>query len=82
MCFIRSRVSHSSKSVLNLVYTDIWGLTPIPSFDGYCHFVIFVNDFSRFIWFYPMKLKIDVYSIFANFHAYVEKLFPFSIKAA
>ncbi|XP_019182730.1 PREDICTED: uncharacterized protein LOC109177743 [Ipomoea nil] len=48
--FSLARVESSSSSVLDLVYTDIWGPAPLLSIDGYRYFVIFVDDYTRFTW--------------------------------
>ncbi|KAL4586189.1 hypothetical protein LXL04_010821 [Taraxacum kok-saghyz] len=59
---------------LELVYTDVWG--PVqPSNDGYTYYVIFVDFYSKYCWFYPMKRKSDVSVLFPQFKTLVEKFF-------
>lgn len=79
--FTLPRVHKSSSNVLDLIYTDIWGSSPILSSDGYHYFVIFVDDFSRYTWFYPMSLKSDIHSIFEKFCALVKCQFSNMIKS-
>ncbi|CAH9146153.1 unnamed protein product [Cuscuta epithymum] len=79
--FSLPRLSESSQHVLDLVYSDIWGPSPYLSNEGYRYFVIFVDDFSRYIWFYPMKQKSDLHVIFPQFHALVERLFSCKMKS-
>lgn len=79
--FPLSRVESSSSHVLDLIYTDYWGPTHIHSFNGYQYIVIFVEDFSRFVWYFPMRLKTNIYAIFEHFQTNVERLFSCKIKS-
>ena len=64
---------------LELIYSDVWGPTPIRSLDGYLYYVIFIDHFSKYVWLYPMKNKSDVFNIFAQFKTIVEKHFNLPI---
>jgi hypothetical protein len=64
---------------LELVHSDVW-TSPIPSLTGCKFYVIFVDDYSRFTWLYPMFNKSDVYQCFLKFKALVEKQFNTPIK--
>jgi len=44
-------------------------------------FCTFVDDYSRFSWFYPLRLKSDIYKTFDLFRAMVERRFSHFIKA-
>ena len=44
-------------------------------------FVHFLDDFSRFTWFYPLKKKSDVFSTFIKFKTLIENKFGHKIKA-
>lgn len=37
---------------LDLMHSDVWGLTPISSINGEFCFVLFVDDHSKYTWFY------------------------------
>lgn len=43
--------------------------------------VIFVDDFTHYMWLYPIKLKLDIYSAFAKFKKFVECQFFCPTKA-
>ena len=43
--------------------------------------MVFLNDFSKFFWLYPIVCKSNVYSVFIKFQAHVERLFNLKIKA-
>jgi len=42
---------------------------------------VFVDHFTRYTWLYPLKSKIDVASIFPQFHTKVETLFSHKVKS-
>ncbi|GJY30675.1 retrovirus-related pol polyprotein from transposon TNT 1-94 [Tanacetum coccineum] len=48
--------SKRSSYPLDLIHCDLWGPAPVSS-DGYLYYIIFVDDYSRFTWFYPLKTK-------------------------
>lgn len=56
-----------------------WGPSSITSIDGFRFYVIFVDHYSKYVWFYPMKNKSDVFSIFMQFKALVENHLKTSI---
>jgi hypothetical protein len=68
-------MSENKSSVpLELVFSDVWGPSPILSNNGARFYVIFVDHFSKFTWFYPIACKSDVFS-------YVECQFNHKIKS-
>ncbi|KAJ0912622.1 putative RNA-directed DNA polymerase [Helianthus annuus] len=69
-----------SSHVLDLIHCDLWGPAPIMSTDGYLYYVIFVDDFSRCTWFYPLKAKSDFFSILGVFLNFVQNQFSTTIK--
>lgn len=69
-----------SLHVLDLIHCDLWGPSPIVSMDGYRYYVIFVDDFSRFTWFYPLKVKSDFYGVLLAFVNMVQTQFSSKIK--
>lgn len=80
-CCLRklSRLSLSStKSVssepLQLVHVDVWGPSLTFSFNGEKYFVVFLDDFSKYSWIYPLKNKSEVFDVFVQFHLMVEKM--------
>lgn len=50
--------SLSSRGPLDLIYTDVWGPSPIQSIDGFSYYVIFVDYFTKYSWLFPMQKKI------------------------
>jgi len=59
---------------LERVHCDLWGPAPVSSVQGFQYYVIFIDNLSRFSWFYPLKRKSDFCSIFIKFQSSVENL--------
>ena len=63
-----------SNSMLQLVHSDIWGPAPISSLLGYNYYVVFIDDFTRFTWFFLLKQKHELFTVFKHFKNLVETL--------
>jgi histone deacetylase 1/2 len=72
---------HKTYAPLELVFSDVWGPSPMLSTDGYRYFVIFVDVYTKYIWFFPLAAKSDVFKIFLQFQALVERQFATKIKS-
>ncbi|KAJ0781359.1 putative RNA-directed DNA polymerase [Helianthus annuus] len=70
-----------SHNVLDLVYCDVWGPSPTLSNDGYQFFLLCVDHHSRFMWYFPLTKKSDVYTTFKNFLTMVERQFNTKLKS-
>ncbi|KAJ0742843.1 putative RNA-directed DNA polymerase [Helianthus annuus] len=70
-----------SKNVLDLVYCDVWGPSPTPSCDGYRFFLLCVDHHTRYMWFYPLVHKFDVYTVLTNFIKMAERQFNTKLKS-
>ena len=75
----------SSKSVyhepLDLIYTDIWGPSPIPSTSGARYYITFMDANTKHIWFYLINQKSQAFSTFLQFKTLVENQLGKKIKA-
>jgi hypothetical protein len=71
--------THTTKP-LQLVHSDVWGPTPITSINGTRYYVSFVDDFSKFTWFFPLKHKSQVLSTFIHFKSTIENLLNHKLK--
>lgn len=65
----------TTSTPLELVHADVWGPAPLLSMNGYRFYVIFVDDFTKYTWMFPLKCKSDVFTTFIQFQAVVENLF-------
>jgi hypothetical protein len=74
--------SHGSRAIkyFDIIYSDVWGSTPIISHAHYKYFVTFIDYYSRFTWMYFLRSKSEVFSIFKSFFAYIETQFSIGIK--
>lgn len=68
-----------SNSPLETIFSDVW-TSPIISTNGFKYYVIFVEHFTRYIWFYPLMHKSNVKNIFIWFKAIFKKHFDKTIK--
>ena len=65
---------HTRKlGMLDLVYSDVCGHMKTKTLGGSLYFVTFIDDHSRKIWVYTLKIKDQVLDVFKQFHALVER---------
>jgi hypothetical protein len=57
---------------LELVHTDLWGPAPVASLGGSRYYITFIDDSSRKVWVYFLKLKYDVFEVFKKWKVMVE----------
>lgn len=62
------------------VHCDLWGPAPVRSIQHFRYFVLFVDDFSRYAWLYPLRRKSDFFQYFLLFQKMVERQFERKIK--
>ena len=72
--------SLQSHEPLELIYTDVWGPASYTGIDESRYYLIFVDHYIKYIWFYPMVTKSGVSKIFPHFKRFVETRFQKSIK--
>ena len=65
---------------LQIVYSDVWGHVPITSINSFRYYVSFIDAYSHFTWFFPLKHKSQVLSLFIHFKNNMENLLGTSIK--
>jgi len=51
----QSRVNNRSSSAFELVHSNVWGPSRVPSIKDFRYFLHFVDDFSRMTWLYLLK---------------------------
>ncbi|KAL4385154.1 hypothetical protein GQ457_15G011160 [Hibiscus cannabinus] len=69
-----------SECIFDLVHMDIWGPFPVESLYGHFYFLTVVDDKSRYIWIFPMKVKSEVRGLIIQFFAFVKTQFSKNIK--
>jgi len=53
----------------------------VPSNSGYKYYVVFLDDFTRYIWTFPIRAKSEVFPIIRSFHAYIQTQFRLPLVA-
>jgi hypothetical protein len=51
---------------LDLIHSDVWSCST-KSLGGSLYYVLFIDDFSKFTWLYPIHNKSDVFTVFVQF---------------
>lgn len=54
-----------------LVHSDVWGPSPIPSHKGFRYYLLIVDDLTRFTWLFPLHYKSEVKYVIQQFKAFV-----------
>ena len=62
------------------IHCDLWGPAPVLSFQRFRYYVIFIDECTRFTWFFPLKNKSDFYDCFVKFHKYLQNQFDKRIR--
>jgi Integrase core domain/GAG-pre-integrase domain len=72
----------TSKTLIffELVHSDVWGPPLITSYNIFCYYVIFINDFSRTTWVYLLTSKDEVFQHFLEFTIFLENQYNTTIK--
>jgi histone deacetylase 1/2 len=71
----------TSSAPFDLIYTDVWGPSPQTSIQGHKYYVIFIDHFTKYVWFFPLRNKSDVKVIFPQFHKMIQNRFNANIKS-
>lgn len=46
-------VHNQNNQPLQIIHTDLWGLSPLTSQLGFRYYIHFIDDFTRFTWIFP-----------------------------
>jgi len=63
----------------DIIHNDIW-TSPISSSFGHRYYVLFLDDFSKFLWTFPISKKSQVFFIFQSFKTLIKTQFERDIK--
>lgn len=69
----KSELKMRAKHVLNVVHSDIYGPIKVPTYSGNRYFITFVDEYSKMLWLYLIKLKSDALEVFKKFKVLPEK---------
>jgi hypothetical protein len=72
--------SHSTSTFpFELLHCDLW-TSPHTSISSFKYYLVVLNDFTQFVWTFPLRNKSDVHTIFINFQRYVATHFFLPIR--
>ena len=57
-----------------IVHFDVW-TSPVLSNSGFKCYVLFLDQFSHYMWVFPIKHKYDVFENFVQFRSHVRNQF-------
>lgn len=80
---VRLPFSHSvsvSFVPFQLVHADVW-TSPLPSFSRFKYYLVFVDDYTHYVWTFPLCAKSEVFQCLIAFHAYVSTQFQLPLLA-
>jgi hypothetical protein len=63
----------------DLVHCDLW-TSPIVSVSGYKYYLVILDDFTHYLWTFPLRVKSDTFCTLATFIAYASTQFDASVK--
>lgn len=75
-----SSVDIKTTTPFQLIHTDVWGPSSTFSIDGFKYYVHFVDDFTQFIWIFPLSVKSEVITTHKHFLTFIERQFNTKVK--
>ena len=63
-----------------IIHSDLW-TSLIQSLSGIKYYVLFLDQYSHFLWVYPLRYKHETFSKFLHFSKYVKNQFGTKIKS-
>lgn len=66
---------------MDLVYSDVWGPSPVLKVNENCYYVFVVEALSCFTWPFPIQQKSDVMFVFLEFQTIAKHLLNTKIKS-
>ena len=57
---------------LDMLHLDVWGPAPVYSMNGHRFYLSIVDDFSRYVWSFPLFHKSNVTDVFSTFKTQIE----------
>jgi hypothetical protein len=70
----------STLHIFDKVHCDLWGPAPTVSPKIYNYYALFIDDHTRYTWYYPLYQKSNLCDAFIHFYNYVLNQFRVSIK--
>nr|KYP76032.1 Retrovirus-related Pol polyprotein from transposon TNT 1-94 [Cajanus cajan] len=68
-------INSRAMSPFDVIHSDVWGPSRIPSLLGHRYYVTFIDDFSRCTWIFLMKNRSELFNIFLSFYSEIKTQF-------
>jgi hypothetical protein len=75
---LHTSTSRATK-IFQLIHCDLW-TSPLTSVSGHKYYLAILDDYSHFLWTFPLRLKSDTLSTLTTFFAYVRTQFGITIQ--
>jgi transposase InsO family protein len=72
--------SSRDEQAFDLVHCDLL-TSPVLSLSGYKYYLVILDDFSHFLWTFPLRLKSDTFTTLTHFFAWVSTQFHRPVRA-
>jgi hypothetical protein len=72
--------SHRAEYPFDLIHLDLW-TSPVVSVSSSKYYLVILNDFTHYLWTFPLKLKSTTFTTLSHFFAYVSTQFGRTVKA-
>jgi hypothetical protein len=70
--------SSRAEQAFDLIHCDLW-TSPVLSISGYKYYLVILDDYSHFLWTFPLRLKSDTLPTLTQFFAWVSTQFRRSV---
>ncbi|KAL2936002.1 Retrovirus-related Pol polyprotein from transposon RE1 [Bienertia sinuspersici] len=64
----------------DIIHSDLW-TSPILSSQGHKYYVLFLDDYTNFLWTFPLSTKSQVYNLFLKIRTYIKTQFERDVKS-
>ena len=79
---VRLPFSSASRAtnIFDLVHCDVW-TSPVLNISGNKYYLLILDDYSHYLWTFPLCLKSDMFSTLSHLFAWVSTLFGHTVRA-
>jgi hypothetical protein len=75
-----SSSSSRAETTFDLLHLDLW-TSPVISVSGSKYYLVILDDFTHYLWTFPLKQKSDNFTTLSKFFSYVATRFSYTVKA-
>jgi hypothetical protein len=72
--------SSRAAGIFDLIHCDVW-TSPVISISGYKYYLLILDDFSHYLWTFPLRQKSNTFPTLSHFFAWVSTQFSRTIRS-